>query len=171
MGVRGPVPEPDDAGRADSPTAAILDSATPQSSLESGHRAGCAGHKRRTGSTIRLAVDTLGRLLALLATPAGAGDREQVAALAEAVRGAAGRTAELACVAQGCAGERPATAAAYAVWLHAVKLDEAMRGFVPLPRRWVVARSPGPPASGGWPRITDACLTSARACMSWPSSP
>src|SRR3712207_2141257 len=56
------------AGRKPQPTAAIFDSATRQSTPESGHRAGYDGHKRRNGSQIHLAVDTLGELLALLVT-------------------------------------------------------------------------------------------------------
>src|SRR3954467_10153762 len=71
------------AGGADQPTAIILDSATRQSTPESGHRAGYDGHKKRMGSKIHLAVDTLGELLAMRVTPANAGDRAQVAARAQ----------------------------------------------------------------------------------------
>lgn len=129
-------------GRTAQPTAAIFDSATRQSTPESGHRAGYDGYKRRKGSKIHLAVDTLGHLLALLVTPANAGDREQVAALAAAVQEATGSTVELAYVDQGYTGEHPeADAAAQGIRLEVVKLDEAKRGFVLLPRRWVVERS------------------------------
>jgi hypothetical protein len=55
-------------GRADQPTAVIIDSATRQSTPESGHRAGYDGHKRRTGTKLHAAVDTLGELLALQVT-------------------------------------------------------------------------------------------------------
>src|SRR5215203_6867436 len=72
-------------GRANRPTAVILDSATRQSTPESGHRAGYDGHKKRTGSKIHVAVDTLGELLAVQVTPANAGDRAQVTALAAQV--------------------------------------------------------------------------------------
>jgi transposase len=129
-------------GRAATPTASIFDSATRQSTPESGHRAGYDGHKQRQGSKIHLAVDTLGHLLALLVTPADAGDREQVAALAEAVQDATGSTVELAFVDQGYTGERAETAAAeHGIRLEVVKLAEAKRGFVLLPHRWVVERS------------------------------
>src|SRR6266536_663349 len=87
-------------GRNEEPSAAIFDSRTLQSSPESGHRAGYDGAKRRKGSKVHLAVDTLGHLLALHVTPANEQDRAQVAELAE-----------------------------------------AKRGFVLLPRRWVVERS------------------------------
>ncbi len=62
-------------------------------------------------------MDTLGHLLALHVTPAAEGDRRAaVAELAEAV-------------------------AAHGIKLEVVKLPEARRGFVLLPRRWVVERS------------------------------
>ncbi len=129
-------------GRADTPTAAIFDSATRQSTPESGHRAGYDGHKKRQGSKIHLAVDTLGHPLALLVTPADASDREQVAALAEEVQAVTGQTVEVAFVDQGYTGEKPAAAAAeHGIRLEVIKLPEAKHGFVLLPRRWVVERS------------------------------
>jgi transposase len=129
-------------GRHPQPTAVIFDSATRQSTPESGHRAGYDGHKRRSGSKIHLAVDTLGHLLAVLVTPANAQEREQVAALAEAVQEATGQTVALAFVDQGYTGEQPAAdAAAHGIQLEVIKLPAAKRGFVLLPRRWVVERS------------------------------
>jgi transposase len=88
-------------GRADQPTAVVIDSATRQSTPESGHRAGYDGHKKRTGSKIHAAVDTLGELLVLHVTPANASDRAQVAALAEEVQTVTGQTVELGFVDQG----------------------------------------------------------------------
>ncbi len=129
-------------GRADAPTAAILDSRTIQSTPESGGRAGYDGHKRRKGSKIHLAVDTLGHLLALHVTPADAQDRNQVATLAAAMQEVTGATVEVAFVDQGYTGEQPAAeAAAQGLQLQVVKLPDAKRGFVLLPRRWVVERS------------------------------
>ena len=129
-------------GRGAEPTAAILDSRTLQSSPESGGRAGYDGYKRRRGSKVHLAVDTLGHLLALLVTPANEQDRAQVAALAEAVQEATGDHVEMAYVDQGYTGEQAAEdAAAHGMRLEVVKLPDARRGFVLLPRRWVVERS------------------------------
>ena len=129
-------------GRADAPTAAILDARTVQSTPESGARAGWDGHKRRKGSKIHAAVDTLGHLLALLVTPANAQERDQVEELATAVQAATGASVELAWVDEGYTGEEPAGAAeAQGMRLEVVKLPEAKRGFVLLPRRWVVERS------------------------------
>ena len=130
------------AGREPVPTAAILDSRTLQSTPESGGRAGYDGAKRRKGSKVHAAVDTLGHLLALRVTPADAQDRAQVEALAAAVQEATGDAVELAYVDQGYTGEVPAAAAgAQGIRLAVVKAPEAKRGFVLLPRRWVVERS------------------------------
>jgi transposase len=130
------------AGRADDPSAAIFDSATRQSTPESGHRAGDNGHLKRKGSKIHAAVDTLGHLLALHVTPASAQDRAQVERLTEAVQAVTGETVEVAFVDQGYTGPKPAAAAQeHGIQLAVVSLPEAKRGFVLLPRRWVVERS------------------------------
>ena len=129
-------------GRNDAPSAAIFDSRTLQSTPESGSRAGYDGAKKRKGSKIHAAVDTLGHLLALKVTAANEQDRAQVAELALAVQGATGENVQLAYVDQGYTGEQPAAdAAAAGVRLEVVKHHEAKRGFVLLPKRWVVERS------------------------------
>lgn len=128
--------------RTPQPTAVVLDSRTLQSSPESGARAGYDGAKRPKGSKVHLAVDTLGHLLALIVTPANAQDRAQVATLAAAVQAATNEAVEVAFVDQGYTGDAPATAAAaHGIRLEVVKLPAAKRGFVLLPRRWVVERS------------------------------
>ncbi|GAV36765.1 transposase DDE domain protein [Roseomonas sp. TAS13] len=129
-------------GRSEEPSAAVLDSRTLRSTPESGARAAWDGHKRTRGSKLHLAVDTLGHLLALHVTPANADDRSAVSTLAEAVQDATGESVNLAYVDQGYTGKRPAqAAAAHGITLEVVKLPEAKRGFVLLPRRWVVERS------------------------------
>jgi transposase len=129
-------------GRAPDPSAAILDSRTLQSTPESGGRAGYDGAKRKKGSKVHVAVDTLGQLLALRVTSASEQDRAQVGALAQAVQEVTGRSVELAYVDQGYTGEQPARAAEReGIQLEVVRLSEAKRGFVLLPRRWVVERS------------------------------
>lgn len=128
-------------GRADQPTAAILDSRTLQSTPESGGRASWDGAKRRKGSKVHLAVDTLGNLLALHVTTASDQDRAQVGVLAEAIQAVTGETVTLAYVDAGYTGERAATAAqAHGIELAVVTLPDIKRGFVLLPRRWVVER-------------------------------
>ena len=131
-------------GRMPQPSAAIFDARTLQSSPESGARAGWDGHKRRRGSKVHIAVDTLGQLLALLVTPANEQERAQVAELAEQVQAATGEAVDVAFVDQGYTGEQPAEAAqAHGIRLEVVKLPTVKRGFVLLPRRWVVERSFG----------------------------
>jgi transposase len=130
------------SGRQPQPKAAIFDARTLQSTPESGARAGYDGHKRRKGSKTHIAVDTLGLLLAVHVTPADEQERAQVATLAQAVQEVTGQTIEVAFVDQGYTGEQAeADAAAQGMRLEVVKLPEAKRGFVLLPRRWVVERS------------------------------
>ncbi len=65
-------------GRDAQPSAAIFDGRTMGSTPESGARAGYDGHKRKKGSKVHMAVDTLGHLLALHVTPANEQERAQV---------------------------------------------------------------------------------------------
>jgi transposase len=109
---------------------------------ESGPRAGYDGAKRKRGSKLHMAVDTLGHLLALHVTPANVDDRAEVGKLADAVQNATGETVDLIYVDQGYTGDKPADAARqHGIVLCVVKLAEAKKGFVLLPKRWVVERS------------------------------
>jgi len=129
------------AGRDAQPSAVVLDARTMQSTPESGSRAGYDGHKRKKGSKTHIAVDTLGNLLAMVVTPANEQERAQVAELAAAVQEVTGEHVELAYVDQGYTGEETAEAAReHGIELEVVRLPEAKRGFVLLPRRWVVER-------------------------------
>ncbi len=129
------------AGRNPQPSAAIFDARTMQSTPESGGRAGYDGHKKRKGSKVHLAVDTLGQLLAAFVTPANEQERAQVDKLAAKVQQVTGDSVEVAFVDQGYTGDQPAAAAErHGIRLEVVKLPTAKRGFVLLPRRWVVER-------------------------------
>ena len=67
-----------------------------------------------------------------------------MADLAAGVQAATGQTVKVAYVDQGYTGDRPAAdAAAHGIRLEVVKLADAKKGFVLLPRRWVVERSFG----------------------------
>jgi len=91
---------------------------------------------------IPLAVDTLGHLLALHVTSASAPDRALAATLSAAVQAATADAVTLAYVDQGYTGIQPATdTAAHGIRPEVVTLPEAKRGFVRLPRCWVVERS------------------------------
>ena len=130
------------AGHPAAPSAAIIDSRTLRSTPESGARAGYDGAKRKKGSKLHLAVDTLGHLLALHVTPASVDDRAEVGRITKTLQNATGESVEIAFVDQGYTGDRPAAAAAqHGIKLSIVKLPQAKRGFVLLPRRWVVERS------------------------------
>ena len=129
-------------GREAQPTAAVLDGRTLQSTPESGGRAGYDGAKKKKGSKVHIAVDTLGHLLALRVTAANEQERAQVAELAAKLQEVTGGTVEVAFVDQGYTGQTPAAeASAEGIRLEVVKHTEAKKGFVLLPRRWVVERS------------------------------
>src|SRR5260370_10035648 len=106
-------------GRKAQPTAMLLDSRTIQSTPESGARAGYDGAKRRKGSKVHAAVDTLGHLLALRVTPADEQARAQVAELASQVQLSTGEHVELAYVDQDYTGQAAEEAAAE----HAIRLE------------------------------------------------
>lgn len=128
--------------RSSRPTAVIMDGRTLQSTPESGGRAGFDGHKKKHGSKVHAAVDSLGNLLALVATPANEQERAQVATLAREVQQVCQQSVQVAFVDQGYTGQDAAQAAQeQGIRLEVVKHAEAKRGFVLLPRRWVVERT------------------------------
>jgi transposase len=163
--------------RQGQPSAVILDGRTLQSTCESGPRAGYDGHKRKRGSKVHMAVDTLGLLLAVHITPASEQERAQVAELARQVQHVTGQTVKLAFADQGYTGDTAAQAAR----------DEGMdcrSSNCPRRRRascccrvagWLNAASAGLTASGGWLAITprrkspwgtSACPKPWQACTS-----
>ena|SRR5688500_9487573 len=79
----------------------LFDGRTVQSTPESGDRAGYDGYKRKKGSKIHIAVDTLGLLLAAHVTPANEQERAQVKELAKAVQEGTHNSVEVAFVDQG----------------------------------------------------------------------
>ena len=130
------------AERPEQPTAAVLDARTLQGSIESGPRPGCGGHKKRKGAKVHLAADPLGHLLAAHVSAANENERAHVAQLLANVQEATGQSVEVACVDSGYNGEAAAAVAAeHGVELQVVSLPQAKKGFVLLPRRWVVERS------------------------------
>jgi transposase len=91
---------------------------------------------------LHLAADTLGHFRAMHVTPANADDRAEVGRLAKAIQTATDQNVEIAFVDQGHTSERPAQAARqHGIALEVIKLDDAKRGFILLPRRWVVEQS------------------------------
>ncbi len=93
---------------------------------------------------MHMAVDTLGNLLALPVTPANEQDRAQVAEMAQQVQEVTQQNVPVAFVDQGYTGDQRAQVAAeQGIQLVVVKLPAVKKGFVLLPRRWVVERSFG----------------------------
>ena len=85
-----------------------MDGRTLQSSPESGGRAGYDGYKRRKGSKVHIAVDTLGHLLAVKVTAANEQERAHVGELAAQIQQATGDNVGLAYVDQGYTGAEAA---------------------------------------------------------------
>src|SRR5579863_2894150 len=146
----------------------ILDSRTLQSTPESGGRAGYDGAKRRKGSKVHAAVETLGNLLALLVTPANEQDRAQVGELAQAVQDLTSQSVELACVDQGRA--TPATTrlrkpkrTAFSWKSSNCPKPNAALSCCRGDGSWN-ARSRGQPGSVGWCVSTSGFLPLWRAC-------
>ena len=126
------------------PTAVIFDARTLQSTPESGGRAGYDGHKKKNGSKVHIAVDTLGNLLAIHVTAANEQERAIAGELAAKVQEVSDGRVEVAYVDQGYTGDEAADAVGEeCIELVVVKHHQAKRGFVLLPRRWVVERTFG----------------------------
>lgn len=132
----------EDAQRHALPTVAIIDSRTLQSTAESGARAGDDGAKRRKGSKIHAAVDTLGNVLTLLVTAGDAQDRDQVYDLCREVQALTGGNIDVVIADQGYTGDQAQTDAALNdLELVIVKRPSGAQGFVMLPERWVIERT------------------------------
>ncbi len=159
------------AGRKGQPTAICIDSRTLQSTPEIGARAGYDGAKRRKGSKVHIAVDTLGHLLALTVTPADQGDRDQVAPLAEQVQQVTGTTVELAYVDQGYTGPNAAEAAnstAYGSKWSSTPWQNEASCCCRADGSWNAA-SPGPHASDASPETTNGSHKHSKEYTSSPS--
>ncbi len=144
-------------GRREHPSAMIADGRTVQSMPESGARAGYDGYKKKRGSKVHIAVDTIGNLLALVVTPANEQERAQIGELCRQAQEECGDNLQIAWVDQGYTGEEPAKAALeHGVELVVVKLPKSkdkgkggkstkqkQKQFILLPRRWVVERTFG----------------------------
>ena len=154
------------AGRKGQPTGVCMDSRTLQSTPESGGRAGYDGAKRRKGSKVHIAVDTLGHLLALTVTPANRGDRDQVAPLAEQVQQVTGSTVDLAYVDQGYTGphaaEQPTGTVSALKFVNAASCCCHAAG-------WSNAPLPGPHTSAASPETTNGSHKHSKEYTSSPS--
>ena len=131
-------------GRSPTPTASIVDSRTLQSTPESGSRAGYDGGKRRKGSKAHIAVDTPGNLLSVCISPANEQDRSHLETVLAAAQETCAETLQVTWADQGYTGAETAAAAErQGIELLLVKRPTDAKGFVLLPRRWVVERTLG----------------------------
>ena len=130
------------AGRTPEPTAAIIDSQSLRAAETVGRaQRGYDGAKKIDGTKRHIAVDTIGLLLAVVVTAASVQDRDGAMPLLT-------RMAAL-CLRIGRVWADSAYAGALISWakqhldtnLEIVKRNDAQRGFVLLPRRWVVERT------------------------------
>lgn len=129
-------------GKNPQPSAAIIDSQTLRSTPESGERAGYDAGKKTKGTKVHAAVDTLGNLLSLVVTPANEQDRAQVAQLLEDVQAVTDNSVTVAFADGSYIGPETAKVASeHGVELQIVKMPDAVKGFVLLPKRWIIERS------------------------------
>ena len=129
-------------GKSEKPSAVLYDGQTLQGTVKSGDRAGYDGYKKKQGSNVHMAVDTLDSLLAVVVTPADAQERDQVEELCRQVQEITDNTVKIAWADQGYTGDdAKAAAKVHGIELSIVRLPDAKKGFVLLPRRWVVERS------------------------------
>ena len=129
-------------GKKAQPSTTVIDSRFVRSTPESGHRAAYNGHKAQKGSKLHAVVDTLGNLLALCITAGNVDDRVPVEQLCEQVRVLSGENVRLMYADQAYSGEQVLDDAEFqGIDLIVVNRPEGSRGFVLLPKRWVVERS------------------------------
>jgi transposase len=131
-------------GRDPLPTAAVIDSQSVKGAETVGAaRRGFDGGKKINGVKRHVAVDTIGLLLVVMVTAASVQDRDGACRLLSILRE---RFSTIRMVwADGGYGGRLVTWAAKVIRLTVtiVKRTDDMKGFVVLPRRWVVERTLG----------------------------
>ncbi|WP_107084626.1 transposase [Streptomyces europaeiscabiei] len=129
------------AGRDAEPTAAVIDSQSVKADAVVGvDSRGFDGGKLINGRTRRVVVDTLGLLLGVMVTAADTGDRAAAEVLLRHTADAHHLLA-LVWADGGYTGSLVEHClAALALVLTIVKRSDDMRGFVVLPKRWIVER-------------------------------
>lgn len=129
-------------GRNAGPTASVIDSQSLRAAETAGKDTrGYDAGKRVAGRKRHIAVDTIGMLLVVLVTSASVQDRDGARPLLGALRKAF-TTVSLAWADGGYAGQLVAWAKEkLRLTVQIVKRSDDAKGFVVLPRRWVVERT------------------------------
>jgi putative transposase len=129
-------------GRDAEPSAAIIDSQSAKGTRTSGTKGYDAGKKVK-GTKRHLLVDTLGLLLLVVVHPANLQDRDGAKLVLSQARGLFPKL-QLIWADGGYAGKLIAWTLQVCAWVLAiVKRNELAKGWVLLPRRWVVERTFG----------------------------
>lgn len=130
------------AGRDSEPTAAVIDSQSVKADAVVGvDSRGFDGGKLINGRKRHLVVDTFGLLLGVMVTAADIGDRTAAKVLLQRVADAHHRL-ELVWADGGYTGSLVGHClAALALVLQVVKRSDGQKGFVVLPKRWIVERT------------------------------
>jgi putative transposase len=129
-----------ESGRDEDPSAGSVDSRSVQAAPEAAER-GSDRNKGVVGRKQHLCVDTEGLPLSVRVTVASANDKGAAYGLIDAAAARSPRLAKLWADGAYVSGRLAAHAAGHAIDLEVVGRPEGTRGFVVVPRRWVVERT------------------------------